>query len=659
LAGEGGVADALEQTLRAEKGVTSVRVNAVTGRVLIQFRANVTVSRRSLLRTHIRTIVVRGTIEIRPKSGGNALLRVLRSSPLLTGQAWLAAVLSIASQAIAIARRVTLISTINIAMSSVTAAAGTGAAVIAGPSIGTMTAALAVMVLVQSVVDHYRTVAWAKLMRGVEEHIRGPLLKHLQHQDVVFFEQQGSGRLMNLVVGDIATIGRFVESVGDDLFEAVISIIWAGGMLLWVAPSLFGLSLLPIPFVVLTASALGPWVSKRTALASSTASGYSQHLGNSLAGIIDIKNFTAEDTEAARLARDGRLVDRAAIDASSASSVQYQAIQGIFGAGFTIAIGFAGSLVLKGEVLPDRTLHVLYWFPHLMSSLARLQGITRQYHAAVRAAENITALMDSQPKIVSGPAELPEAPLNCEITFDAVRFSYVPEVRVLNDVSFTVKPGQMLAIVGPTGSGKSTLLRLLLRHYEVDEGRILLNGQDIRQLKLRDLRKAIGVVGQDVYLFQGTVRDNVVYGKPQASPEQIEQALQNSGTRAFLGDLPAGTQSEVGERGQRLSGGQRQRIAIARALLKDAPVLALDEATSQLDYETEGIVQRSIRRSANGRTLIVVAHRLSTVRRADEIIVLESGQIRERGTHDALVQQGGLYASLWLLQNGGYDHPLE
>jgi ATP-binding cassette subfamily B protein len=294
-----------------------------------------------------------------------------------------------------------------------------------------------------------------------------------------------------------------------------------------------------------------------------------------------------------------------------------------------------------------------------MSSLANLHGVTQQYHAASRAANNIQAVMNTHPKIVSGPVRLPSKADRCEIVFDSVGFAYEPGVNVLTDVSFKVKPGQMLAIVGPTGSGKSTLLRLLLRHYDVDQGCILMNGEDIRQLDLHDLRNSIGVVGQDVYLFEGSIQNNVLYGRPGANDQELESALRNSGSAAFLKDLPAGEASDVGERGQRLSGGQRQRIAIARALLKNAPVLALDEATSQLDYETEGIVQRSIRTSAEGRTLIVVAHRLSTIRRADRIIVLESGRICEQGTHEDLINRPGLYASLWRLQNGSFDEIAE
>jgi ATP-binding cassette subfamily B protein len=646
LKGRQALAAALEKAMRAEGGVTLVRANPATGRVLIEFRVDVNVPCRSLLIKHLETVVLEGIVEPPPKTGGNALIRLLReSSP--SARPAVALALSFGTQIIATARRVTLISTINIALSS------GGAAALLGPSIGTMTALLALFVVVESVLDYYRTVAWSKLARETERQIREPLLNHIQHQDLVFFERQGSGRLMSLVVDDTAKIGRFIETIGDNLIESIMSIAWAGGMLLWIAPSLFGLALLPLPFVMLAAWGIGPMVARLTKAASTASGTYSQQLGNSIAGIIDVKNFTAEGSETARLSAQGRRVDETTVRADSASSIQYQAVQGIFGTGFTLAIGYAGSLVLSGDVLPNRTLHVLYWFPNLMSSLASLQAVVRQYHATVRSAENIVAVMDAQPKIVSGPLRLPERSTPREIVFDSVTFSYQPGVEVLRDVSCTVKPGKMLAIVGPTGSGKSTLLRLLLRHYDVDLGSILVNGHDIRQLDLDDLRGSIAVVGQDVYLFEGTIQDNVLYGRPDATTAELNDALRNSGAATFLADLPGGADSDVGERGQRLSGGQRQRIAIARALLKDASVLALDEATSQLDYETEAIVQRSIRTSSQGRTLLVVAHRLSTIRRADEIIVLERGQICERGTHERLVRKGGLYASLWRLQNDG------
>ena len=649
LKGRKALAAALEKALLAENGVVLAKANPATGRVLIQFKVGVEVSCESLIASHLQTVVLEGVVVPPAKAGGNPLLRLLGASPI-TARHYIALALSVATQLVATARRVTLISTINVALSS----AGIAAAV--GPGIGAMTALLASLVAIETVLDYYRTVALSKLARNTERQIREPLLRNIQYQDVVFFERQGSGRLMSLVVDDTAQIGRFIETIGDKLIESVMSIVWAGGMLLWIAPSLFGFAILPLPLVMLAAWAIGPMVSRRTKAASTASGTYSQQLGNTLAGIIDVKNFTAEDSETARLSALGRGVDETTVQADSATSIQYQAVQGIFGAGFTLAIGYAGTLVLSGEVLHDRTLHVLYWFPNLMSSLASLQGVIKQYHSAKRAAANILEVMDAQPKIVSGPLSLPGKSGPREIVFDSVTFSYQPGVPVLKGVSCIVKPGKMLAIVGPTGSGKSTLLRLLLRHYDIDQGAILVDGLDIRQLDLRDLRGAISVVGQDVYLFEGSVQDNVLYGRPDATAEELDQALRNSGATSFLADLPNGAESNVGERGQRLSGGQRQRIAIARALLKDAPVLALDEATSQLDYETEGIVQRSIHSSARGRTLLVVAHRLSTIRHADEIIVLESGQICERGTHDDLIRKRGLYASLWSLQNGSsYD----
>jgi ATP-binding cassette subfamily B protein len=649
LVGKRAIAEALEKALSAEDGVLSVRANPVTGRVLICFQADKKIHCSVLLRTHLQTaVVVEGVIEPPQKADGNALVRILRGTPVSTRHV-VAMGLSIASQIVAVIRRVTLISTINIAIS------GVSAATLAGPSLGMMTGLMLGMIAVEGVLDYFRTVAWSRLAADTVQQIRDPLLKQLENQDVVFFESQGTGRLMSLVVEDTAQIGRFIECVGDDLVESVISILFAGGMLIWLSPSLFGMAMLPLPLVVLAAWVIGPMVTRKAAAASTSSGNFSQRLGNSLAGIIDIKNFTAEDSEAKQLALYGEKADQDSVSADAASSIQYQVIQGIFGAGFTITIGYAGSLVLSGEVLPDRTLHVLYWFPHLMGSLANLQGVTKQYHLAVRSAQNILDVMDSQPKIVSGPILLPARSGQCEVTFNSVSFAYTPGVRVLKDVSFTVQPGKMLAIVGPTGSGKSTLLRLLLRHYDVEEGGILINGEDIRQLNLHDLRQSISVVGQDVYLFEGTVQENVLFGRPDATPEELEEALQNSGTASFLAELPDGSESNVGERGGRLSGGQRQRIAIARALLKDAPVLALDEATSHLDYETERIVQRSIRTSSHGRTLLVVAHRLSTIRHADEIIVLESGHVCEQGTHDDLVHRGGLYASLWKLQNGSAD----
>jgi ATP-binding cassette subfamily B protein len=286
----------------------------------------------------------------------------------------------------------------------------------------------------------------------------------------------------------------------------------------------------------------------------------------------------------------------------------------------------------------------------LLWPLTRLGQTFDLYQRAMASTNRVLDLLDTQASIVDGPDEL--AAVDGHIQFESVGFAYTPGFPVIEDLSLTIRAGQTTAIVGATGSGKTTLIKLLLRFYDVTTGSITIEGHDIRTLTLASLRRAVGLVSQDVYLFHGTVRENIAYGKPGATLDEVVAAAKVAEAHDFIVELPGGYESIVGERGQRLSGGQRQRISIARAVLADPPVLVLDEATSSVDNETEAAIQRSLEVITRNRTTIAIAHRLSTVRHADTTYVLDRGRVVERGSHDGLVEFDGIYASLWKVQTG-------
>jgi ATP-binding cassette subfamily B protein len=326
-------------------------------------------------------------------------------------------------------------------------------------------------------------------------------------------------------------------------------------------------------------------------------------------------------------------------------------------------------MTLNGQLEVGAYSILIFMTQRLLWPLTSLGSTLDLYQRAMASTRRVFALLDTQPALRSGSLSLPVDQVRGDVAFERVSFDY--EGRAVNDdavrngggdmtrrgvlhnLSFHVPAGYTAALVGSTGAGKSTVVKLLLRFYDVTEGRIRLDGEDLRELQTHDLRRAIGFVSQDVYLFHGSVRENIAYGLTDATDEQIVAAAKIAEAHDFIvNDLADGYDTIVGERGQKLSGGQRQRISIARAVLKDPPVLVLDEATSAVDNETEAAIQRSLERIAVGRTTIVIAHRLSTVRNADVIFVLENGHLREQGKHDDLVREDGIYAALWRVQTG-------
>jgi ATP-binding cassette, subfamily B, bacterial len=375
-------------------------------------------------------------------------------------------------------------------------------------------------------------------------------------------------------------------------------------------------------------------------------------LSNNLSGIATIKSFTREQEEIERIRTESnayRDANRHAIVLSSAFS---PLIRMVIVAGFIAIMVFGGQLALDGSLNIGLYSIMIFMTQRLLWPLTRLGETFDLYQRAMASTKRIMDLLDIEPKIQDGAESHPPQSVKGNVQFDDVRFAYNNGAEVLHGLSLDIPAGHTAAIVGATGAGKSTVIKLLLRLYDVTSGRVSVDGHDVRDLKLDDLRGSIGLVSQDVFLFHGTVKENILYGRTNATDEEVVEAAKIAEAHDFIMNLPQGYKTIVGERGQKLSGGQRQRVSIARAVLKNPPILVLDEATSSVDNETEAAIQRSMEKLAVGRTTIVIAHRLSTVRNADQIFVLENGVLRERGKHDELVEGNGVYANLWRVQTG-------
>jgi ATP-binding cassette subfamily B protein len=374
-------------------------------------------------------------------------------------------------------------------------------------------------------------------------------------------------------------------------------------------------------------------------------------LANNLGGIATIKAFTAEDREAARVAGESDAYRQTNRDAIQLSSAFVPLIRIAILIGFTMTLLVGGRLTLDGHLAVGFFSVLVFMTQRLLWPLTRLGETFDLYQRAMASTRRILDLLGVEPTIREGTGRLPE-PVAGAVRFQDVHFAYATGPEVLRGLDLDVPAGETHAVVGLTGAGKSTIVKLLLRLYEPTGGRVTVDGVDVRDLTFADLRGAIGLVSQDVFLFDGTVRENIAYGDPEASDAAVEEAARLAEAHDFIAALPDGYDTLVGERGQKLSGGQRQRLSIARAIVRDPAILVLDEATSSVDNETEAAIQRSLETVSLGRTTLVIAHRLSTVRHADRIHVLEAGRVSEAGMHDELVEAGGLYAALWRVQTG-------
>jgi ATP-binding cassette subfamily B protein len=493
---------------------------------------------------------------------------------------------------------------------------------------------------------------WRNLAQTLQHDLRLDAYQHLQNLELAYFEARSTGELMSILNDDINQLERFLNGGANDILQVITTVIIIGGAFFTLTPNVAWMAFLPIPAIIWGAIAFQNKLAPRYATVREKVSFLNSRLANNLSGMITIKSFTAEDFETQQVRADSDAYRRSNRRAISLSAAFIPLIRILILLAFMAIMLFGGMEVMAGRLAVGTYSVLVFLTQRLLWPLTRLGDTLDQYQRAMASTQRVMALLDTPIQIHPGHRSLPITQVKGAVEFKQISFEYYPGLPVLQNVSLQIPAGQTIAIVGSTGSGKSTLVKLLLRFHEAQRGQITLDGIGIDTLQLKDLRQAIGLVSQDVFLFHGTVYENIAYGQPHVDLTQVEIAAKNAEAHEFICHLPQGYQTIVGERGQKLSGGQRQRLAIARALLKDPPILVLDEATSAVDNETEAAIQRSLDRITVNRTTIAIAHRLSTIRHADCIYVMEQGRVVETGTHEQLLAQNGIYAQLWRVQTG-------
>jgi len=500
---------------------------------------------------------------------------------------------------------------------------------------------------------------WRNLAQTLQHELRLDAYRHLQGLEMAWFEDRSSGGLLAILNDDVNQLERFLDGGANDLIQVGTTVIVISAAFIWISPGVAFLALLPIPVILMGSFRFQERIAPRYLNVRERAARVAGQLANNIQGIETIKSYVSEQHEVERIARlseEYRVANRAAIGLSSAFSPM---IRMVIVVGFTATLVYGGLLALEGVIAVGSYSVLIFLTQRLLWPLTRLGTTFDDYQRAMASTTRVLDLLDTQPQVVSGTIA-PDA-VDGDIVFDGVGFAYPDREPLLVDFNLEIPAGSTVAVVGPTGSGKSTLVRLLLRLYEPQAGSITLDGTPLSQMDLSALRGAIGLVSQSVFLFSGSVRENIAYGTFGASNGEVAEAASAAEAMAFIRALPDGMRTLVGERGQKLSGGQQQRLSLARAILKDPPILVLDEATSAVDNVTEAAIQRSLVRVAAGRTTIVIAHRLSTIRHADQIVVMQGGRLVASGTHDTLLAQGGIYAELWRVQTGARattSHPV-
>lgn len=482
--------------------------------------------------------------------------------------------------------------------------------------------------------------------------MRRDVYGRLQRLPVSYYDKRASGDLMTRVIEDVNAVERLLIDGTEQGTVAIVSIFGVLAILFATNPVLAGMAMIPIPLLAIGAMCYTLTAHRRYRKQRQASSAMNALLMDNLQGVREIKAFGREKHEDERFTDRAEAMRQSTLTIMRAWAFYNPAMSFIAASGTSLVLWIGGRQVMNNDMSVGELVAFLLYLALFYEPIGKLHGLNQMLQAARAGGERVFDILDAteERKDIAESNPLPE-PVRGEVEFREVHFEYTEDKPALHDISLTAKPGQMTALVGPTGAGKSTLVNLLPAFYEATAGAITIDGQGIATTSLESLRKNISVVSQEPFLFNGTVGENIAYGNLDADAEKIAGAAQAANCFDFINELTEGFDTKVGERGVRLSVGEKQRISIARALLKDSPILILDEATASVDTATERLIQQALERLMAGRTTFVIAHRLSTIRKADQILVLKHGHITERGTHDELVGQQGLYARLARIQN--------
>ena len=498
--------------------------------------------------------------------------------------------------------------------------------------------------------------------QNIQHDVRTDTYDKMQRLNMEFFSDKQTGEMMSILSNDVNRLERFLNDGMNSLFRLSVMVLGIGVLLFWINWQLALVALLPVPVIAGFTYLFIRIIQPKYAEVRSSVGKMNSRLENNLGGIQVIKSSNTEPYESDRVDDVSMDYFDANWDAITTRIKFFPALRVLAGIGFVFTFVVGGLWVFRetppgpftGDLSVGMFVVFILYTQRFIWPMAQFGQIINMYQRARASSARIFGLMDEPSRLAEDPDAEELTVGDGDVVYDDVSFGYDDET-IVSDIDFAVEGGETLALVGPTGAGKSTVLKLLLRMYDVDDGAIRIDGQDVRDVTLKSLRRSIGYVGQSSYLFYGTVRENITYGTFDATDEAVREAAEAAEAHEFIQNLPDGYDTMVGERGVKLSGGQRQRVTIARAVLKDPDILILDEATSDVDTETEMLIQRSLDRLTADRTTFAIAHRLSTIKDADTILVLEGGEVVERGTHEELLANDGLYGHLWGVQAGEID----